>query len=264
MSTPQIVASFLVRNEDVYIERAVRNVADFCDRILIADHHSTDKTWRIIRELSEEYGKVEARRIWRASASHAMVQGYAGTRTWVFGVDGDEIYDPGGLAEFREALLAGRFDRWWAIFGNVLNCTGIDLARKEASGYLAPPSRSMTKLYNFSAISRWDGPCPERLHGGTPVFKEGFDVSLRCNLHEQVSWEESSFRCLHMGFLPRSSSDRGVEGRPNPAELRSMSYLGRFGLPGLWSRPRNPSASWKREKYMRGEPVVKDISSFFA
>lgn len=262
MSTPEIVGILLVRNEDLYIERAVRNVVDFCDRILIADHYSTDATWKIVQRLSREYDKIEGRRIWRTAVSHELIQPYAGTRTWVFGVDGDELYDPGGLARFREELLGGRFDRWWMIYGNVLNCTAIDLARREATGYLAPPSRSMTKLYNFSAITRWDGPCPERLHGGTPVFREGFDISLHYNLHEEVPWEKSNFRCLHVCFLPRSSADGGIGGRPNPPELRSMSYLGRLGLPFSGPRPRDSSASWKREKYMQGELVTVNVASF--
>ena len=35
----------LVRNEDLYVEQAIRNVAAFCDRIHVADHMSTDGTW---------------------------------------------------------------------------------------------------------------------------------------------------------------------------------------------------------------------------
>ena len=34
----QIVGSVLVRNEDVFVERAIRNVAAFCDRIHVVDH----------------------------------------------------------------------------------------------------------------------------------------------------------------------------------------------------------------------------------
>ena len=39
-----IVGIVLVRNEDVFVEQAIRNVAAFCDRIHVADHVSTDRT----------------------------------------------------------------------------------------------------------------------------------------------------------------------------------------------------------------------------
>ena len=44
---PQIVGIVLVRNEDVFVEQAIRNVAAFCDRIHALDHVSTDRTWDI-------------------------------------------------------------------------------------------------------------------------------------------------------------------------------------------------------------------------
>ena len=263
MSAPAIVGIFLVRDEDVYFEQAVRNVTAFCDRILIADNYSRDRTWDIAQALAREYPHIECHRIQRTGDSHTLVQPYAGTRSWLFGVDGDEVYDPAGLRRFREQLLGGQFDRWFVLFGNVLNCTAIDLTRREAAGHLAPPCRSMTKLYNFAAISRWDGPCVERMLGGTPVFQPGFDASLRLNLHEQLSWEESPYRCLHTCFLRRSSRDGRGGDRPNPVELEARGVLGRIGLGFLRRRPAGTPESWKREKYMRGPLVTKDVSGFF-
>jgi glycosyltransferase involved in cell wall biosynthesis len=264
MGDAQIVGICLVRNEDVYVERAVRNVLDFCDRVLVADHGSRDRTWEIVQGLATHHDKIECRRIRRTGDSHTWIQQFAGTRTWVFGVDGDEIYDPVGLARFRATLLGGELDRWWVVFGNVLNCMTIDRERNEATGYLAPPCRSMTKLYNFHAISRWDGPCLERLHGGTPVFREGFDASLRLNLHEQASWDESAYRCLHTCFLRRSSRDREGRDRPNLMDLAARGFLERIRLGFPWRRGPAAPGKWKREKYMRGELVSKDASAFFA
>jgi hypothetical protein len=262
----EILGIFLVRNEDIYLEQAVLNVVDFCDRIIIADNYSEDRTWDIAKRLAATSAKVECVRIRKTGDSHDLVQPYAGTRTWVFGVDGDEIYDPAGLARFRKPLLDGRFDRWWILFGNVLNCTAIDRATRQATGYLAPPCRSMTKLYNFAAISRWDGPCIERMLGGTPVFHEGFDLSLRLNLHEQVSWEASDYRCLHTCFLRRSSGARADGERQNPLELSRRSRLERMGLGFLDPRRRRAAeaaVSYKQETYARGELVTKDVSAFF-
>ena len=263
VNNTQIVGIVLVRDEDIHVEQAIRNILGFCDQVLVADHYSRDHTWEIVQRLSQAFPKVSSTQIRHPRESHTLIQPYAGTPTWVFGVDGDELYDPGGLHLLRESLLAGQFNRWWTVFGNVLNCTGIDRVRGEATGYLAPPSRSVTKLFNFNAIDRWDGPCLERLHGGRPVFRPGFSEARRLNLQLQVSWDASMFRGLHACFLPRSSSDRGSLVRPNIVELNEHGWWSRLAL-GLRLRlgPKI-SDSWKRDRYMRGDLVTKDVSAFF-
>src|SRR3954447_10732954 len=89
-SKTQIVGIVLVHNEDVFVERAIRNVAAFCDRLHAVDHVSTDGTWEILQRLEREYDHLDARRVRHARQSHQLVEPYAGTNTWVFGVDGDE------------------------------------------------------------------------------------------------------------------------------------------------------------------------------
>src|SRR5438552_1230973 len=101
----RVVGIVLVRNEDVFVEQAVRNVAAFCDRIHAVDHVSTDGTWDILQSLARKYPHLDARRSHHAGESHALLEPYAGTKTWVFGVDGDELYDPTRLERFREELL---------------------------------------------------------------------------------------------------------------------------------------------------------------
>ena len=96
----QIVGSILVRNEDVFVERAVRNVAAFCDRIHAVDHVSTDRTWEILRALARELDHLDVRRSRNAAVAHRLLAPYAGTDTWVLGVDGDELYDPAGSQAF--------------------------------------------------------------------------------------------------------------------------------------------------------------------
>src|SRR6059058_1645395 len=98
----KIVGIVLVRNEDVFVEQAIRNVAEFCERIHAVDHVSTDRTWEILRALASDYDHVEVRRVRHAGESHRLLEPYAGTGTWVFAVDGDELYDPARLAAFRE------------------------------------------------------------------------------------------------------------------------------------------------------------------
>ncbi len=149
MNPYEIVGIVVVKNEDLYVERAVRNVIDFCDHIIIADNYSEDHTHEIVRSLAEKYPKISLCRIKKLTEAHPLIERYAGTNTWLFGVDGDEIYDPDGLTKMRRRLHQGALADQWVIFGNVLHCTKIDPIRKKAKGYMAPPSRPMTKLYIF-------------------------------------------------------------------------------------------------------------------
>jgi glycosyltransferase involved in cell wall biosynthesis len=264
VSAQRIVAVILIRNEDLFIERVIRNVLAFCDRIHVADHRSTDGTPAIVTRLAAEQPKIEYRVVDHPSESHDMIAGYAGTPTWVMGVDGDEIYDPQGLARLRPELLAGRYDQTFKLLGNVLNVRRLDVARQVARGHLAPPSRSMVKLYNFEAIEAWPSPCPERLHGGVKTYRPGYGEHSFRSLHHELDWDQTPLRCLHLCFTHRSSVDlrrgdkvrirKGVGERDHWGfNLRSwaLSFFGREDIP-----------YFKRQYYMRGPLVEKDIRAF--
>lgn len=263
MSVPRIVGIMLVRNEDRYVERALRNALDFCDAIHVADHQSTDRTPQILTALTAEAPQLDVRRIREPRESNDLLQPYVSTPTWILGIDGDEIYDPGGLAKLRTELFAGRFDPWWVVFGNVLNCDKLDLERRTASGYLAPPCRSMTKLYNFRMLRALDSTAPQRLHShkGRDVFHEPYHALLRYDLYKETAWDDANFRCLHACFLPRSSDEVAGEPRENVSEsLQPMRQL-----KGLANRVlgRKSASDYKREKYMRGARVTIDATPFF-
>ena len=76
--------------------------------------------------------------------------------TWVFGVDGDELYDPARLARFsrgtRSAAPTTASSRSPRTCSTASSSTP---SGRRATGYLSPPSRSITKLYNFAAIDAW-------------------------------------------------------------------------------------------------------------
>jgi glycosyl transferase family 2 len=262
----RIVGIVLVRNEDVYVEQAIRNVASFCDRIHALDHVSKDKTWEILQELAGVLEHLDVRRTHHADESHALVEQYAGTDTWVFGVDGDELYDSGRLAAFREELLSGAYGGAFKIASNVVNCIGVDRVLVTATGYPSPPSRSITKLYNFAAIDSWAGDGSERLHGGTIAFRPGYDDQSVDNIGERLTWDETPLRCLHMCFVPRSSADP-----EDPVARPILMESGRHDRTLLGDvkrrlrRRRAPAVSrWKQEKYMRGDLVTVDASPFFS
>jgi len=260
-SSKCIVGIFLVRNEERFVERAVSNVLDFCDQLLLVDHESSDRTVSILKQLQHSYPeKISLHQIQHPSESQDLLQPFIGTPTWIFGVDGDELYDSERLVTFRQRILAGEFDEYWMVLGNVLHVDDLNKAANQASGYLAPPSRSITKLYNFIAIDAWPGKTLERLHGGQPQFKFGFHEQKKRLLQHECSWEESPLRCLHLCFLKRSSVETGTE-RSNIMEIYNQSFLSwikkKFRF--LFPKP----VSWKQQYYQRGSHQTVDTAPFF-
>lgn len=263
---PQIIGIVLVRNEDLFVRQAVENVLEFCDRIFLVDNGSTDGTSGLLVTLASRHpAKLSYHRIAHPSESHELIKPFAGGDHWVFGVDGDEIYDPARLAQFRPRLLGGEFARHWMVLGNVLHCSELDPAGRRAAGHLSPPSRSITKLYNFAAIDAWDGDTVERLHGGEVRFREGFGHDAKRNLERESTWEDAPLRCLHLCFIRRSSADP-----KKPAARENIMELHRGGVRGTLRRlanrllrRKNPSR-WKQERYCRGPIVSTDIRPFFS
>ena len=275
MAATRVVGSVLVRNEDVFVEQAVRNAADFCDLIHAVDHMSSDRTWEVLQELGRELDHVDVRRARHARVSHEVLEPYVGTDTWVLRIDGDELYDPSGLRDFRQRLDDAGERRVFRILGNVLHAVELDENEGTASGYLSPPSRPISALYNLGALDSWTG-CPERLHAGTPVFRPGYDWQAVDRLYERFAWDASPLRCLHACFLRRSSLDGEDVVRHNLGELGEYRR-GALGTAERVARRvarrpagdprqvamRESGSGWKQEKYRRGDVVTVSSAPFF-
>ena len=268
-----VIGIVLVRNEDVFLEQAIRNVAGFCDRILAFDHVSSDRTPSILTCLAAEFDHLTVTRTHDARESHRAVESLAGSDAWALGVDGDELYDPAGLARLRPLLEEGAFADAFHVKGHVLNCTKLHPSRITAAGHMAPPSRPVTKLFNLDAVEGWSG-CPERLHAGDPVFRAGFDWSSLRYVSAETDWSTDPLRMLHVCFLRRSSQDDAAEG----AARRNLSESGMFyrGPRGVLHRLRHrrridprireyqaKGSTWKDEWYARGPVVSVDARPFF-
>lgn len=258
-SPQQIVGIVLVRNEDLYVHQAVANIEAFCDRIILCDHQSEDRTPIILQSMAARIPNAEFHALRHPRESHELLKPLMGTPTWVFGVDGDEVYDPAGLIEMRARVLGGEFEKIWRMKGNALHCTKIDPARRHASGHASPPSRSITKFYNFNAISAWEGDTVERLHGGTITFKSGWHDEMKRNLQDETPWESSPFRCLHLCFLRRSSRDT-----QDPAVRENIMETHRGGLLNRLKRlvGGKTLSTWKQDHYGRG-PLVETSTEPF-
>jgi glycosyltransferase involved in cell wall biosynthesis len=261
----QIVGIVLVRNEDRFVRQSVKNIIGFCDRVLLVDNGSRDLTPAILKELAASVPeKTTFHTIRHPKESHDLLKPYVGTSTWVFAVDGDEIYDPERLKSFRVRLLSGEYDRHWMILGNVHHCEAVDLEAGFAEGYSTPPGRSITKLYNFAAIRSWNGDTPERLHGGNPEFITGYDDQMKRQLQNEYSWEESPLRCLHLCFLSRSSLDsRDAGSRENIMETYEGGWTNRVKRLLRKLRGQPETSDWKRERYARGERSRVSTVPFF-
>lgn len=267
MIDPKIIGILLVRDEDIFIEAVVNNILEFCDEIIIAENFSHDSTFAILSDLAQKHPKIKLSQVSHPKKSHELIEEFAGTDTWIFGVDGDEIYDPSRLKKMKKLLQDGSFSEYWCIYGNVLHCVSIDSTTGIANGYLAPPSRSMTKLYNFSMVKSWTD-CPQRLHWGTLQFKNKVNDPPRLRLYQTVVWEQSYFRCLHAAFMQRSSLDvdRKRSSRLNPSEILKIrsAYADKSYVNYVLRQLRvKLGFDYKHKQYRRGPLVEKSTAPFF-
>jgi len=208
----KIVGICLFKDEEIYAETVIHNIIDFCDKIIIIDNNSTDKTFDIVRKRFSSSPKVTMLKMEDHLASGRMTYSFFGSKTFLFAVDGDEIYDRDGLKAMRQRIKNGFFDKVWKISGTSFHVN--DVSSTCVSGFSCPPNKHVTKLYNFNVINSWDQ--GERLHGvglnPQPYYKESLiDVKFanERGLEEsnQVDWRFSEFRCLHMCFVRRSQRD---------------------------------------------------------
>lgn len=258
----KIVGISLVKNEDRFVQNSLESVIDFCDKIIVLDNNSSDNTFDILQKLKNKYPeKIILQKIENAVLSHTYIEKYAGTPTWIFGVDGDEIYDKNRLSDFKKEIISGKYEKYFQIFGNCLHVEKINELDKEVSGYLSPPSKSITKLYNFGVIFSWEEHA-ERLHGNNIRFKPGFSRGSILKLFETQGFDNAIFRCLHMCFLKRSSFDKKGGQRFNPTENSKWYFPVINFLRNIFRGDFSPGSSYKMRKYRRGEIVKFSYKDF--
>ena len=265
MSERRLVGISMVRDEDAFVDRAVRNAIDACDEFILVDHRSRDETPQILARIREDFPhKVSLHRVAAAGEANVFLRPFVGEPVWVLGVDGDDLYEPDRLLRFRERVLEGEFDSFLSVKGNTLHCTSFDVAAGVASGYLAPPARTITKLQNLGAVESWTGTAIEHLYGGDRRLKPEFEHKPVRVLGDEVSWAESPFRCLHVCFLPRSSLQPSLVARRSVIESLGYGRLERLRETVLTKLGRPPQSPWKLEKYTQGDLVtLDDVAGFF-
>ena len=267
--TVRILGVSLLRNEEYFAAWALMNAAAFCDRIIVMDNRSRDRTRSVVEAVAGVHPHIEIMDVRNARRTHRYLEPLAGTPTWVFGIDGDEIYDPVGLAVMRKRLLSGEYDHFWSLSGHSVHTLAVFPEERRAFGYFQPSSRGICKLYNFQAIKNWPGGS-ERLHGGHIIFRPGYDRT-KLDLWKQEPWNEAAFRCLHLCFIPRSSRDETGElvsnkfGRKNPAELHKERFLYRRLRRTIRRRLKSGVGEfrdYKKHTYARGPVGEFDVAGF--
>jgi len=256
----QIVGVMLVRNEDLHVAWALRNIADFCDRIIVLDNYSTDRTFDVVAEMRERHPNIELRRWWNAKNSQKALRPFYQTPTWLFRVDGDEIHEPAALAGVRRRIMQGEFDSVYQppLGCHVLNCKAVSMENKTATGYEFP---TRLALHNFAPVTGWKNESRERLHGH-PVFVDSRTAGD--GFYNTASWSESPTRCLHLCFMPRSSG-----AKRHPFELIGWKRRRKERIkPNPSGNPYNArpgpgnTVEYKMQKYAAGECAQQNIERF--
>ena len=270
----RIVGVCLLRNEEYFAAWSLMNAAAFCDRVLVMDNRSGDRTREIAEAVAARHGHVDVFGVEDAYDTHKHVQDLAGTPTWVLGIDGDEIHDPVALAGLRARLLAGELDAYWRVDAHMLHVLGIDFDRREAFGYSQPEAAPNRNCYNFGAMESWRPGRHERLHGQKAiVFRPGYARDRVLEAWQQEGWDDAAARCLHMCFMPRSPLDAASPGagepigRANPSERKKGRSLRRRVRDAVLRRldhDRDLKRNYKNRYYAKGEIGTFDISGFGA
>ena len=223
-----IVGIVLVRNEDVFLEQAIRNVAAFCDRIHAVDHVSTDGTWEVLRALDRELRP--SRRAPRA-ACRRLAQARRAIRGHCH---------VGLRCRRRRALRPRSVSRAFA-----RSCSA---ARTATSSRLprtcSTASSSTGRRGRRPAISRRpharsrSSTTSPRSSPGAATGPSGCTAGRSCsatvttrarvdNIGERLPWEETPLRCLHACFLRRSTQEPRAHGRARrPADPRGDGHAG--------------------------------------
>lgn len=253
---PRIVGVVMVKNEDVWISQVLERIVPFCDYIRFIDTGSVDDTVgearRTLRGAMASFDIISEPRL---KQTHAQVEAYVGTNTWVFGVDGDELYDPSGLAVIREKIRSSYGGFAYQVKGMYLHADLIRISHtngrtnRTAVGWFGPPSHNPTKLYNFANITAWPNDWEHTLfHAKTRVVRKGSTV-----LHATTPWSNARLRCVHLRWIQRSTNTRNETARLTPEDIA-----------GFGSRRDRGGSNQRNERlsYQQGERHAVDMETF--
>lgn len=243
----EIIGICLIKNEEVFINQIIKNILNFCDTILVLNNNSIDNTVCEISNINSD--KIVLIDVENPNDTNKYLQKFVGTNTWVFGVDGDELYNPDKLKLLRKEILNGEWDDFSMLRHNGIHT--FKIAEGKAYGYASPPSRHVGKLYNFAHF-RGQLPRAERLHGMT------FDNNINASkTHSDLTLDQKEklneyMYMLHLVFMKRTSV------------INFNKYINNDDNE-LWmsSSPATNSSKYKIDNYTKGNSISIPINGYF-
>jgi len=215
----KIIGLMMIKNEDRFVATALEKALPFVDHMIVLDTGSCDETiYKITPLLASARCSSEVHIGVDLIDTHDFVQPYIGKPIWLFGVDGDEIYDTVGLMRIRKRLLAGVYEAVHQIRGWYVHVESDNVSqesdRRTVQGYFGPPAPSHTKLYNCANILKW----PNDHTAGVFDCDTRETAKAAVSFVESKTWSESQLRCIHMKRLIRSSLQNSQSFKRSPKE----------------------------------------------
>ena len=209
----KIIALMMTYNEEFHIEQSIKNIWDFCDEIIAIDTFSQDNTRDILRQFEcNKFRVIEC----PIENTHDIVDQYSGSDVWLFGCNGDELYDKHGLMKLRHKFVADKYNEFFRVYGVYLHVIEHDPETNLCKGYFGPPSHNPFKLYNMTHVKSWPSDGKHSLFLSQDItFKPEWErVDILPNRspnsdHWQAArgWGGSLLRVLHMHFVRRTPAD---------------------------------------------------------
>lgn len=245
----KIIGVTILKDEDIWIGKAIENLLEFCDDFIILDNGSTDNTKEIIKKIGLDVIHES-----NLQKTHDYILDYVGKNYWIHGFGGDEIFDPTGLIQVREKILNGYYKNTFQVYPYFLHAIKLNDDYTQATGYLAPPSHPPGKLYNFNLIESWNNNYRNHIFLEKPRILKKNIIEEDKDFHK-LSWDKCPYKCLHTRFFKRSTLEQkeSIGGKLNPADLLGKNNKKDFG---------NKPNYNERKKYKIGDLTTVDIKKF--
>lgn len=191
-----IVGVLQVKDSELIVESAVKNILPLLDYLLILENNSSDSTYDKITRMSEDNEKIIVRKILNTESGGRYLYSLFGTDTVVIKVDADEIWNPKFIPIFRSSLQSQNFKNFTKIkiLQGCLHVNELNLKKPHSSGKLS----DFSWVYYFGNIMAW-GQFNERLHGDNIVFRKN-------SCESPIEIEVPKPVVLHLPFIKTSNN----------------------------------------------------------
>lgn len=233
-----ISAHMIVKNEDRWVWFALQSVLPYVDEILVTDTGSSDQTEEIIKSIASpkiKFSKVVANTAAEVTAVRSR-QLKETKNSWVWIIDGDEIYPENVAKECVAAITTGQYEgvvvRRYDLMGDIYHRQVESVGSYELFGQ---KGHLLVRLINKDKIKGLE------YRGDYP--NEGFfDGSGESILSRNVSdWYITKGYLYHAMYLKRSSQGSNLP-MFNRSKYKIETGIKVEGeIPGVFSMARPPS-----------------------